>query len=96
MEIREFDTTTKAFVPGGFHFDNGKQDVAWLDADTLLVSRDWGPGTTTQSGYPFIVKIVKRGQALDQAGAVFIAARPRMCAHRAGCSATRTARSRSC
>ena len=33
---------TKQFVPNGFHFDKGKQDVAWLDADTLLVSRDWG------------------------------------------------------
>ena len=71
VEIREFDTRTKAFVPDGFHFDNGKQDASWIDKDTLLVSRNWGPGTTTQSGYAFIVKQVKRGQPLDQAKVVF-------------------------
>jgi prolyl oligopeptidase len=70
-EIREYDTVAKAFVPGGFHFDTGKQDATWLDADTLLVSRDWGPGTLTQSGYPFIVKKLRRGQSLDQAVELF-------------------------
>jgi len=70
-EIREFDTKAKAFVPGGFHFDTGKQNVDWLDADTLLVARDWGPGTLTQSGYPFILKTLKRGQSLDQAAEVY-------------------------
>ena len=44
VEIREFDTATRQFVAGGFHFANGKQNVAWLDHDTLLVARDWGPG----------------------------------------------------
>jgi prolyl oligopeptidase len=76
VEIREFDTQAKQFVPGGFHFDKGKQDVAWLDADTLLVSRDWGPDaagnpTLTQSGYPFVLKLVKRGQPLDQAVEIY-------------------------
>jgi prolyl oligopeptidase len=70
-EIREFDTEAKAFVPGGFHFDSGKQDVAWLDADTVLIARDWGPGTLTQSGYPFILKRLKRGQDLTQAAEVY-------------------------
>jgi prolyl oligopeptidase len=40
VEIREFDTVSGRFVPGGFHFDAGKQDVDWLSADVLLVSRD--------------------------------------------------------
>ena len=76
MEIREFDTVTKQFVPGGFYFDKGKQDVAWLNADTLLVSRDWGSdaagnSTLTQSGYPFVLKLVKRGQPLDQAVEIY-------------------------
>jgi prolyl oligopeptidase len=76
VEIREFDTVKKASVPGGFTFPSGKQDVSWLDADTLLVARDWGPdnagkGTLTQSGYPFVVKKLKRGQSLDQAVEVF-------------------------
>ena len=35
----------KAFVAGGFRFASGKQQADWLDADTLLISRDFGPGT---------------------------------------------------
>ncbi len=48
-----------------------KQRVDWLDDDTLIVARDWGPGTMTASGYPFVVKTLKRGQSLDQATEVF-------------------------
>ncbi|HEY1446956.1 MAG TPA: prolyl oligopeptidase family serine peptidase [Caulobacteraceae bacterium] len=70
-ELREFDTAAKAFVPGGFRFASGKQRAAWLDADTVLIARDFGPGTMTASGYPFVIKQVKRGQALGQAKEVF-------------------------
>jgi len=70
-EIREFDTRTKQFVPGGFRLPVGKQSATWLDQDTLLVAREWGPGTMTESGYPFVVKRLKRGQTLDQAEEVF-------------------------
>ena len=71
VSIREFDADQRAFVPGGFSLPEGKQNVDWLDKDTLIVARDWGPGTTTRSGYPFIVKILKRGQPLDQAREIF-------------------------
>jgi prolyl oligopeptidase len=70
-EIREYDTLAKAFVPGGFRFASGKQQVAWLDADTILIGRDFGPGTLTASGYPFIAKRLKRGQSLEQAQEIF-------------------------
>ena len=42
-----------------------------LNQDTLLVARDWGTGTMTKSGYPFVVKLWKRGQPLDQAKEIF-------------------------
>jgi prolyl oligopeptidase len=71
VELREFDTETGEFVPGGFHFDRAKQDAAWLDQDTLLLSGDFGPGTLTQSGYPFIVKKIRRGEAPEAATVVF-------------------------
>jgi prolyl oligopeptidase len=69
--IREFDLPTRSFVDGGFNLPRSKQDVDWLDDDTLILARDWGPGTMTASSYPFIVKTLKRGQSLDQATEVF-------------------------
>ncbi len=71
VELREFDTRAKAFVAGGFRFAVGKQQAEWLDADTLLIARDFGPGTLTTSGYPYIVKLVKRGQGPDAAKEIF-------------------------
>ncbi len=70
-EIREFDIPSRSFVAGGFRFASGKQDVEWLDADTVLVARDWGPGTLTESGYPFVVKRLRRGQTEAQAVEVY-------------------------
>jgi prolyl oligopeptidase len=62
VEDREFDTATGKFVEGGFHFANAKQNAAWIDKDTLIVSRPWTPDEVTKSGYAYVVKIVKRGQ----------------------------------
>ncbi len=70
-ERREFDTVAGKFVDGGFFLPEGKQSAAWLDADTLLVARDWGPGSMTTSGYPFILKRLRRGLPLDQAEEIF-------------------------
>ena len=71
VTIREFDRATKTFVEGGFVLPESKGGVSWIDEDTLLVARDFGPGTMTNSGYPMIVKLLKRGQSLDQATSVF-------------------------
>jgi prolyl oligopeptidase len=69
--VREYDLSTKSFVAGGFSLPDGKQNVTWEDENTLLVAREWGPGTMTASGYPFVIKRLRRGQALDQATEVF-------------------------
>lgn len=69
--VREFDTATRRFVDGGFSLPEGKHRLEWLDRDTLLVATDFGPGTLTESGYPFIVKSLKRGQTLAQATEVY-------------------------
>jgi prolyl oligopeptidase len=71
VEIREFDLKTRSFVEGGFRLPESKQSVEWLDADTLILTRDWGEGTTTESGYGFVVKTLKRGQPLSAAKEVF-------------------------
>jgi prolyl oligopeptidase len=71
VELREFDVAAKRFTPGGIVLPESKGSAAWLDQNTLLVSRDFGPGSLTASGYPFIVKRMTRGQTLAQATEVF-------------------------
>ncbi|MBL8559256.1 MAG: S9 family peptidase [Hyphomonadaceae bacterium] len=68
---REFDIATKTFVEGGFSLPEAKAGTVWKDNDTLLVATDWGAGALTTSGYPFIVKELKRGQALAEAKEIF-------------------------
>jgi prolyl oligopeptidase len=70
-ELREFDIETGRFVEGGFFLPEGKQSVMWLDQDTLIVGRDWGPGTMTASGYPFVLKRLRRGAPLGTAEEIF-------------------------
>ncbi len=62
--VREFDAVTKRFVDGGFKTEEAKQEVVWIDADTVLIGTDFGPGTMTDSGYANQVKIWKRNEPL--------------------------------
>jgi prolyl oligopeptidase len=68
---REFRTDEKAFVEDGFFLPEGKSNVAWLDADTLLVGVDAGEGSMTTSGYPRTVRLFRRGSNLAEAQVVF-------------------------
>jgi prolyl oligopeptidase len=65
--VREFDLPSRTFVADGFSLPRGKQSAVWADDDTLLVSRAWEPSDVTASGYPYIVKTLKRGQPLAEA-----------------------------
>jgi prolyl oligopeptidase len=67
ITLREFDLRTRSFVKDGFVVPEAKTDISWVDADTLMIATDWGPGTLTESGYPFVVKVWKRGQKLSDA-----------------------------
>jgi prolyl oligopeptidase len=69
--VREFDLGTRTFVKDGFVLPRGKQDVAWVGEDTLLVTREWNRGELTKSGYAYIVKRVVRGQPLSAAVEIF-------------------------
>ena len=71
VTVREFDIPSAKFVDGGFVLPRAKQRFAWEDDDTLLVSREWAPGDLTASGYPFIVKRLRRGDAPAAGSEVF-------------------------
>lgn len=69
--LREFDTQSKMFAPGGFSLPESKGGASWVDANTLYIARDFGPGTLTKSGYPFVAKRLARGQRVEDAKEVF-------------------------
>lgn len=68
---REFDTVAKKFVDGGFALPEGKSDVSWVDAATLIVGEGWNEETLTASGYPRTLKVWRRGAALEEAPKLF-------------------------
>jgi prolyl oligopeptidase len=72
VEVREFDTTAKGFVAGGFRLDEAKVRLSWKDEDTLWIGTDFGEGSLTSSGYPRFVKEWSRGTGLDEAMTLFV------------------------
>ncbi|MGV9679641.1 prolyl oligopeptidase family serine peptidase [Nocardia sp. NPDC003482] len=72
--VREFDLTTRTFrepADGGFHLPEAKSQIRWIDADTVYVGTDFGPGSLTDSGYARIAKRWRRGTPLREAVTVF-------------------------
>ncbi|MEA3038785.1 MAG: prolyl oligopeptidase [Sphingomonadales bacterium] len=69
--VREFDLASGRFVEGGFALAEAKSNSTWVDSDTLLVGTDFGDGSLTNSGYPRIVKLWKRGTPLAAARTIF-------------------------
>jgi prolyl oligopeptidase len=69
--LREFDPKTKSFPSDGFNLGEAKAEAAYIDADSILFSTDFGPGTLTASGYPRIVKLWRRGETPSTAKTVF-------------------------
>jgi prolyl oligopeptidase len=69
--VREFDVAKKTFVEDGFILPESKNDVGWIDANTIYVGADFGPGTLTDSGYARQIKRWKRGSPVSEAELVF-------------------------
>lgn len=68
---REFDPMRKQFVPNGLHLPASKHSATWFDKDTLLVGSDFLPNEKTQSGYPRVIKVWRRGQNFSDADIIF-------------------------
>ncbi len=69
--VREFDIPSKSFVAGGFELPEAKGNAGWIDPDHVFVQTNFGKGTMTDSGYPRICKIWKRGTPLTEAQTVY-------------------------
>ncbi len=69
---REFDIRNKVFIEHGFVTKESKSRLCWLDKDHVLVGTDFGEdadgnATMTDSGYPMITKLWRRGTAIEHA-----------------------------
>jgi prolyl oligopeptidase len=69
--VREFDIERREFVTDGFQLPEAKSRVSWIDADSIYVGTDFGPGTLTSSGYPRTVRQWRRGTPLAEAELVY-------------------------
>lgn len=66
VEVREYDLATRRFVPeseDGFRLPEAKCTVAWVDADTLLLTAPLAAdgSDATESGYARLVRLWRRG-----------------------------------
>jgi prolyl oligopeptidase len=68
---REFDIPTKTFVEDGFYLPESKGGASFLDMDTVLVGTNFGEGSMTDSGYPRITRLWKRGTPLADAKTLY-------------------------
>ncbi|MFG3039563.1 prolyl oligopeptidase family protein [Streptomyces sp. NPDC048330] len=69
--VREFDLAAREFVEDGFRLPEAKTRIGWIDADTVFVGTDTGPGSLTDSGYPRQVRRWRRGTEPAEAELVF-------------------------
>lgn len=79
--VREFDLLKKEFVVDGFYLKEAKNNVSWKDENTILVGTNFGKDSLTDSGYPRITKIWKRGTPLEDAEITFEAEKTDMSAY---------------
>ncbi|WP_043733671.1 prolyl oligopeptidase family serine peptidase [Nocardia asiatica] len=72
--VREFDLERRVFLDpadGGYFLPEAKSEIRWIDIDSVYVGTDFGPGSLTDSGYPRIAKLWRRGTPLTEAKTVF-------------------------
>lgn len=69
--LREYDLATRAFPAGGFALPEAKGGADWLDRDTLLVSLALDAASSTRSGYPRSIRLLRRGETPGEARILF-------------------------
>jgi prolyl oligopeptidase len=75
VEIREWDVATKSFVKDGFFSPVSMSGMGWAGNDAVIITAAYEADEQTVSGYPRVVKVLERGQALKDAKVIFEAER---------------------
>ena len=70
-ETREFDLAGKRWLKDGFFRPEAKGALGWKSRDEVYVYTDFGAGSMTESGYPRIAKLWRRGTPLASAKTVY-------------------------
>ncbi len=64
---REFDVSRKSFVREGFFIPEAQTSLSWLDENRVLLGTNWGEDTVTKSGYPRQLRVLSRGEEVENA-----------------------------
>jgi prolyl oligopeptidase len=68
---REFDLKSRTFVEDGFRLPESKSSIAWRDLDSVFVGPVFHDAQVTNSGYPRLVQVWRRGTPVEEAETVF-------------------------
>ena len=71
ITVDYYGTQTQLQQIAGFSVPEAKSRVSWRDENALWVGTNFGPGSLTDSGYPRVVKLWKRGTSLADAELAF-------------------------
>lgn len=69
--VREFDIKNKKFVENGFALSKAHSDITWYSPDYLIVATECGEHSLTKANYPRTIRLLKRGQSLQDAPLLF-------------------------
>jgi prolyl oligopeptidase len=68
---REFDLKTRTWVKDGFNLPEAKNDISWVDENTVVLGLATNKDEVTKSGYPFVLRLWKRGEKFEAAPVIF-------------------------
>ena len=68
---REFDLGRRTFVEDGFQLPESKSGIAWRDLDSVFLGPAFDAEQVTDSGYPRLVQVWRRGTPAEDAETVF-------------------------
>jgi prolyl oligopeptidase len=68
---REFDLVRREFVDDGFRLPESKSSITWRDLDSVFLGPAFSADQVTDSGYPRLVQIWRRGTPAGEAETVF-------------------------